>query len=114
MTGASQKLLTNALQLKEKANTITQKSAPVLIDISTMASQESVSIWDSFEESIGIFYDAKQNLFIDEDGFVIYQLFDIISPTDLYLFKLYKTDMVVPHQTIPELLVEMYYPDDEE
>ena len=67
----------------------------------------------SFSDSIGLFYDAENNIFIDEDGFLIESIFEIISPNDLFLFKYNQEYMSVRHRSIPELLVELYYPDDD-
>ena len=66
---------------------------------------------EGFSDSVGLFYDADRNVFIDEDGFIIWSIFEIISPNDLYLFKRNREYMLVPHRSIPTLLVELYYPD---
>lgn len=68
---------------------------------------------EGFSDSIGLFYDADRNVFIDEDGFIIWSIFEIISPNDLFLFKQNREYMLVRHRSIPELLVELYYPDDD-
>lgn len=34
-----------------------------------------------------IYYYEDENVFTDEDGHVIYDTFDIITPNDIYLFK---------------------------
>jgi len=65
------------------------------------------------EDAIGLFYDAECNVFIDEDGFISWSIFEIISPNDLFLFKRNQEYMLVRHRSIPELLVELYYPDDD-
>lgn len=64
-----------------------------------------------FEDSIGLFYDRDKNVFIDEDGFIVWSIFEIITPNDLFLFKLNQEYMLVQHRTMPEVLVELYYPD---
>ena len=68
---------------------------------------------EGFSDSIGLFYDIDRNVFIDEDGFIIWSIFEIISPNDLFLFKRNQEYMLVRHRSIPELLVELYYPDDD-
>ena len=68
---------------------------------------------EGFSDSVGLFYDADRNVFIDEDGFIIWSIFEIITPNDLFLFKRNQEYMLVRHRSIPELLVELYYPDDD-
>lgn len=68
---------------------------------------------EGFSDSIGLFYDIDRNVFIDEDGFIIWSIFEVITPNDLFLFKRNQEYMLVRHRSIPELLVELYYPDDD-
>ena len=68
---------------------------------------------ESFSDSVGLFYDAERNVFIDEDGFIIWSIFEVITPNDLFLFKRNREYMLVQHRTMPEVLVELYYPDDD-
>ena len=68
---------------------------------------------EGFSDSVGLFYDADRNVFIDEDGFIIWSIFEVITPNDLFLFKRNQEYMLVRHRSIPELLVELYYPDDD-
>ena len=65
-----------------------------------------------YSDSIGLFYDAESNRFVDEDGFIIWSIFEIITPNDLLLFKLNRCYTLVRHRSIPEVLVELYYPED--
>jgi len=46
---------------------------------------------------IRLYYDSKDNVFYDEDGFVVFNIFDYITPTDLYLFKNSIYDMFVSY-----------------
>jgi hypothetical protein len=64
-------------------------------------------------DAVGLFYDAERNCFVDEDGFVIWSIFEIISPNDLYLFKEKREYFLIPHRNFPELMVELYYPEDD-
>lgn len=61
-------------------------------------------------DSFGLFYDVDKNCFIDEDGFVVWSIFDIISPNDLMMFRDRADDMIVNHRTLPGVLVELYFP----
>ena len=67
----------------------------------------------SCEDVISLFYDAENNVFFDEDWLIIWSIFEVITPNDLFLFKRNKEYMLVRHRSIPELLVELYYPDDD-
>jgi hypothetical protein len=63
-------------------------------------------------DAIGLFYDADRNLFIDVDGFIVYNIFEIITPNDFMLFMLGKADLIVWHRTLPGVACELYYPED--
>ena len=67
-----------------------------------------------YEDAIGLFYVKEWNVFQDEDGFIVWNIFEIISPNDLFLFKKNKEYMLVPHSTIPGVLVELFWPDDDD
>jgi len=64
------------------------------------------------QDAIGIFYDIDENLFIDEDGFIIWSIFELITPNDLYLFRLHQESTVVAHRSWPGVVCELYYPED--
>lgn len=66
------------------------------------------------EDFMALYYCKEQNQFMDGEGEIIPCLFEIITPNDLYFFKLYKENMIVSHATIPRSFVELYYPEDEE
>lgn len=46
---------------------------------------------------IGFFYNPVKNLFVDGDGFVVYEIFRLVSPGQLMLFKKNKKDMRIQH-----------------
>jgi len=86
----------------------------MVISTDTLVDYDSAELLDlGFEDSIGIFYDIERNVFIDEDGFIIWAIFELITPNDLFLFKQNKEYMLVQHRAMQEVLVEMYYPDDD-
>lgn len=66
-----------------------------------------------YREYIGIFYDCNENYFIDENGEIIYDIFSVISPDSLFLFKSKKKNLVVPCSIDPTTGVEIYFPDEE-
>lgn len=66
-----------------------------------------------FDEVFGIFYDADNNWFVDEDGYIIYDLFSIITPNDLFLFRYKQEYMLVPYRADKKMGVEIFFPDDE-
>ena len=72
-----------------------------------------VDIMEEFDEIIQLYYYADDNVFMDEDGFPVFGLFHIIAPNDLFLFKVHKEYMLVPHRENPKIGVELFYPDDD-
>jgi len=65
-------------------------------------------------ESLALYYLKEDNVFIDGEGEIVFEIFEIITPNDLYLFKRHKTYMIVNHRTEPQIFVELYWPEDEE
>jgi len=61
---------------------------------------------------ITLFYDVHMNYFIDEDGEVVYSIYEHVTPDALYLFYLNQHDMYFPHNTIAGMGVELVYPTD--
>ena len=64
-----------------------------------------------YEDSVGLFYVPEWNVFMDEGGFIVWSIFEYITPNDLLLFKRNKEYMLVPHNSIPGVLVELFYDD---
>ena len=67
-----------------------------------------------YEDTIGLFYVKEWNVFMDEGGFIVWNIFEIITPNDLFLFKKYKEYMLIPHCTAPGVLVELFWSDDDD
>ena len=45
-------------------------------------------LYSNFEyETVTIFFMEDENQFVDEHGFVLYDIFRIMTPNQLYLFK---------------------------
>lgn len=59
-----------------------------------------------------LFYNKRINRMIDEDGFPVFDIFNIIRPNDLYMFKKLKEDVVV--MGVKKYLVELVYPEDDD
>ena len=55
---------------------------------------------------LGFFYNPVKNLFIDGDGFIVYEIFRILSPGQLILFKKNKTDFCVRHK---DNVIQLYW-----
>jgi hypothetical protein len=58
-----------------------------------------------------LFYDDVRNVMIDCGGFIVWNIFDYISPNDLYLFKTHKEDMVVVNNSGQR--IELIWPEHE-
>lgn len=59
-----------------------------------------------------LFYNKGLNQMIDEDGLPVFDIFNIIRPNDLYMFKKLKEDVVV--MGVKKYLVELVYPEDDD
>ena len=42
-----------------------------------------------------IYYDEQENIFYHEGGFMLFDIFSIMAPNEVYLFKLKKEDILV-------------------
>lgn len=65
-------------------------------------------------ESLALYYLKEENVFMDGEGEIVFEIFEIITPNDLYLFKRHKAYMIASHRTEPGIFVELYWPEDEE
>lgn len=64
------------------------------------------------KERMALYYLKHENVFIDGEGEVVFEIFEIITPNDLCLFKKYKEDMLFTHRTEKDILVELYWPEE--
>lgn len=80
-----------------------------------MTEQEGLGLFqDNFVDAIGLFYDRDNNVFIDEDGYIVWNMYEMITPNDMFLFKKKREYMVVNHKTLPGVVCELYYPEEDE
>lgn len=63
-------------------------------------------------EFMTLYYMKDDNMFMDGEGFIIYDLFEIITPNDLYMFRKDREDMIVKHATIKGYWVEILWPEE--
>lgn len=67
------------------------------------------------EDRMALYFIEEDNVFMDGEGdVVIDEIFEVISPNDLYLLKRNKENMVVRHRTEPGIIVELFWPEPEE
>lgn len=69
-------------------------------------------LYDYIEEQekyISIYYNSDKRYFEDDQGFIIYDIYKIISPNDFMLFMDLKDEMITTHKSLPNIYVEMYY-----
>lgn len=59
-----------------------------------------------------LYYDPDRNKMMNEDGFIIYDIYRIVPPSRYQLFLLTKEYMVF--ETSPGCFVELIYPEDDE
>ena len=62
------------------------------------------------DRDVYLFYEKGDNVFLDEDGYIIWDIFSLVTPNDLYLFRLHGEDMCVPHKTLPGVFCHLYHP----
>lgn len=65
-----------------------------------------------YDDVVQLYYYPIDNVFVDGGGFQVFDIFTMITPNDLFLFKYHKHYMIFPHATIPGVAVEMIWPDD--
>lgn len=68
---------------------------------------------NQLKERVGLFYLKDDNVFIDGEGEIVFEIFELITPNDLYLFKKNKEDVVVNHCREVGTIVELYWPEPE-
>lgn len=81
-------------------------------DYRELVDVDGYPIYDAPDELdiVSLFYDIKNNKFVDEGGYIIWDIFKYITPNDLYLFRKNKECMFVPYQTAKGWICELYYP----
>ena len=50
---------------------------------------------------------------MDEDGALVWDILELITPSDLFLFRKYRSYMLVDHRSRREVFVELYWPEDD-
>lgn len=65
-------------------------------------------------DAIGFFYDLESNVFTDEDGYIVWNLFEYITPNDLFLFRKLQSYLVVPHREASDLVCELFWPGEDD
>lgn len=65
-------------------------------------------------DSVGLWYNIENNVFTDDDGFIVWSLFELVRPNDIFLFKRYQENQIVKHRTQPNTIVELFWPENEE
>lgn len=56
-----------------------------------------------------IFYYEHYNLFLDEDAYIIYDIYNVITPNDVFLFKRNKKNMIVPQMRNKSVGIEINF-----
>ena len=61
------------------------------------------------DEIIALFYYDDDNCFVDENGCIVYNLFDYVTPNELLIFKQEREDLFI---TKPDgKYIEIIYPE---
>lgn len=67
-----------------------------------------------FKEVMQLYYYPLDHIFVDDGGFPVFNIFNMITPNELFLFRHCKEYMIVQHCRNPEVGVELIWPDDDE
>lgn len=76
----------------------------------TLKAEDTIS--RNYNCVIVMFYDYENNYFIDENGFIIYELFRYITPNELLQFKQTNEDLFLlrPNGDYIEMIAPDYLP----
>ena len=66
--------------------------------------------WEDEEEVITLYYSGDERCFIDDDGDVVSNILEYVTPNDLFLFHWHKSYCVFRHRSIPRTSIELMYP----
>lgn len=80
------------------------------IDIVTRQVEEVLQDTDN-PFFIGLFYNEDTKRFIDEDGYVVWNIFELITPNDLLLFRESQDYFVTRHRALKGVFIELYWPE---
>ena len=61
---------------------------------------------------VTLYYDTEHNLMADEDGFLVYNIYDYITPSMLFLFLKKKETMIFEIRS--RCFIELVYPEEED
>lgn len=64
------------------------------------------------DDVLVIYYDIENNVMMDDEGYPIFDIFELITPSQLFLFK-YEKQSVTVLKVSGEGWVEMLYPEEE-
>ncbi len=65
-----------------------------------------------YEEAISFFWDIETRRFLDEDCYIVHNIYEAITPSQFLLFLDAQANMVFPHREWPEVVVELFWPDE--
>jgi hypothetical protein len=60
-----------------------------------------------YDEILYFFYDPRDNIFCDQFGFIVLNIFEMITPNDLLLFKEDHGYCIFPHRHSNNILCEI-------
>jgi len=61
---------------------------------------------ENYDVILYIYYDAKENIFYD-DGVEFFNIFDAVTPNDIFLFRHDPGYCTFPHRSEPRILCEI-------
>ncbi len=67
---------------------------------------------EELDDVYTLYYDMTTNMMVNENGFEVFNVFSVITPNTLMLFKARQKDMIV--RGVTGQLIELVWPDEEE
>lgn len=58
---------------------------------------------------LSIYWDEYENVLLNDDGEIIYNVFDIITPNQLFLLKEKRDTIYVPSRILPNVVYEFVF-----
>ena len=62
---------------------------------------------------IGLLYEPCNGRFIDEDGQPVLNIYEILSPTDVVIFRHLRESYIFSHKGNHNMIVEVFWPSDD-
>lgn len=100
-------------ELTEKYYNMFDIHGPIEQILTTDGHIYDLNLEDEYE-SMTIFYDSERNVFMDEGGYIVYNIYDYVTPNQLFIFREKQDDMFFKNYSDrmeSMVYVELIYPE---